>query len=255
MRPLVHWLGMALLIGLAANAATPVSMATGEYPPYVSTKLPGQGLSSELVSEAMRRMGRPLKLTFLPWKRAFELTRNGLYDASFPYARNPQREAGFLYSAPLHTDQILMFVSIASRDSQVAMLRGKTVCVPDGYDLRQIQGALDLYHMALERPPELADCFRQLNAGRVAGVPINEFVGWDTAREALNRTDRVRVLPESLGKDETYLIAPRSKPQSAAFIADFNRALEHMHQDGSYERIRRRWLPASAKTPGTASPG
>jgi len=240
------WLALAsalwLLPAIPAQADE-AKVVAGDYAPYVGDDLPQQGFSSELVREAFRRMGRPLALTFLPWKRAYEYARQGEFEASFPWARNAEREASFIYSQPLHIDSEVMFVRADAREPRLEMMDGHKACIPDGWSVSAVMPALIAFHLTLERPSTLEDCFRMLNGKRVDAVLINEFVGWDTARKVLGAKPSVRVMSPSLAADLTYLIAPRSLPGSAALIEAFDKALAAMRADGTYDRIRARWLP------------
>ncbi|WP_169741278.1 substrate-binding periplasmic protein [Andreprevotia chitinilytica] len=233
---------MALASGLAWSGQ-PAQLATGEFIPYVSASLRAKGISSEIVTEAFRRMGRPAALTFLPWRRAYEESKRGDFEGSFPWARNAERELDFLYSDPLIVDHIAIFVARDSPVKHQADLTGRVACIPAGWDLVQSQALITQASLRLERPPDLPNCMLMLRAGRVDLVPVNEMAGWDTARLALGRADVVRTLPEVVGTDTTYLIAPRSRPESVALIAAFNKALQSMHADGSYQRILASWMP------------
>jgi len=244
-----RWRGrLALACALWLSVAGPVwadeaQLVAGDYAPYVGENLPQQGFSTELVREVFRRMGRPVALTFLPWKRAYEYARQGEFEASYPWARNAEREASFIYSQPLHIDSEVMFVRADAREPRLEMMDGHKACIPDGWSVTAVMPAVTGFHLTLERPSTLEDCFRMLNGKRVDAVLINEFVGWDTARKVLGAKPPVRVMPPSLAADLTYVIAPRSLPGSAALIDAFDKALAAMRADGTYDRIRARWLP------------
>ena len=84
-------------------AADPVVlMASLEWPPYVSERLPGQGIISQRVRMALAHEGYQLQIRFLPWKRAVAMVQHSTsYIGVFPEYASPQREHEFYCSDPI----------------------------------------------------------------------------------------------------------------------------------------------------------
>jgi polar amino acid transport system substrate-binding protein len=96
----------ALAGGGAGEGTTPDSakpeivFAIGEWPPLVSEKLPQYGPYVRRVAEVFEALGYEVHFEFMPWKRAYEMTQNGTYQATFPWIKTEQRVKEMLY--PVH---------------------------------------------------------------------------------------------------------------------------------------------------------
>lgn len=90
------------LAGAIAQAQT-LRVATLEWAPYVGSDLPGNGLASRILNEALALNGDKAELVFLPWQRALNETREGRFDALMPAYLSPDRRQDFYTSMPLWT--------------------------------------------------------------------------------------------------------------------------------------------------------
>ncbi len=71
----------ALLTTLSASVmAESVNLASLDWPPYTGAKLPGQGISAQVVTAVFAKAGIDSQFKFLPWQRAVDTARS---DASF----------------------------------------------------------------------------------------------------------------------------------------------------------------------------
>lgn len=74
-----------------------IVLASLYWPPYTGQELPGEGVSSRVVRQALKAMGYELEVRFFPWSRAInEFVNNPEIDGYFP--EYPGREGQFLYS-------------------------------------------------------------------------------------------------------------------------------------------------------------
>ncbi len=79
-----HWPGvlLGLLLATAGAQADTLRVATLDWAPYVGPDLPGKGLASRILDEALALDGHRAELVFLPWQRALKETAEGRFDAS-----------------------------------------------------------------------------------------------------------------------------------------------------------------------------
>jgi len=88
-------------------------------------------------------------MKFLPWKRGYADTeKNGKYVGTFPYVKNQEREALFLYSQPLFLERVRLFSRNGTPKDQ--NWNGKSVCVPLGYDTTYMASFSSKYSIILE---------------------------------------------------------------------------------------------------------
>ena len=158
-----------------------VTIALGEWPPFIGEKLPGLGAISRVVITSFEKQGYEVSVGFFPWKRSFELTRIGTWDATAVWVRNPERERAFVYSdAVMVAKQVLFYRKDNPFDWNS----------PEDLEKYIIGGGTGYYHgdiidqgeksgvFTLERIPDEAANFKKLLIGRVDLVVANKDVGY-----------------------------------------------------------------------------
>ncbi len=131
-RPL---LGLALLLACwTPGWAEEIRLVTGEFAPYSGENLPNGGMTTELVSGIFDRLGYSVSVAYLPWKRGYQGTRDGKFSATFPYSFNSERASEMLYSAPLRSSPVYLFVHVEAPLSKAAPenLQGLRLCTALG---------------------------------------------------------------------------------------------------------------------------
>lgn len=78
---------------LTALADEPLRFVSDVWPPYQYEDEQGQakGICVELVSKVFQRLGKQVKIEFLPWQRAQKKFANGEYDGQLCVGKNEQR--------------------------------------------------------------------------------------------------------------------------------------------------------------------
>lgn len=230
------------LFGAGRALAEAIPLVAGEYPPLTGENEPGGGLLSRVVLAAFASQGGSVRVSYLPWQRGFNETRSGLYTGTFPYVRNTEREAEFLYSAPLFVDNIRLF-GLQSTVLPVQWAQ-KSVCVPLGHSLQQIQSFVTARAVRLERPATLGHCFQLLQLGRVHAVWASETVAEQVTRPLRTAGLRYKPLHEEVDYSvEYYLIVPKVHPDASGVIQRFNGGLAHIRKSGVYKKIMGALVP------------
>ncbi len=106
--------GLFLFInqGVSGYAATPLTLLTMEYPPYMYKENGAvKGFVTELIHEAFRRMDQPITIQVVPWKRGLETVKTGGADGLFTVFKKPEREQFLDYSDVLVQETVSLFVS------------------------------------------------------------------------------------------------------------------------------------------------
>lgn len=95
-----------------AVAGAPVRLASEEWPPFVSTALPENGLSGAYVATVFGRIGNAVAIDYFPWRRTMEVGMNDPHYAGLLAVwRTPQRETQCYFSAPIgSTMNVLAFL-------------------------------------------------------------------------------------------------------------------------------------------------
>jgi len=233
---------MALALAISpARAADRLMLVTGEdYPPYVDDDAPGGGLAVQLVQQVARRMNAEATVEIAPWRRGYEETLRGRYDATFPYVRTPERERDFLYSDALFQIRQAIFMPVARRFAYrgPADLSGRRVCTPLGYAPAQgLQAMIDARQIERVTVANAAGCPSLLVADRADFFIQDLRIGQALVAKADLAREVVPVSEPPFGVSEIHFIVPRSRADAAGLIARFNAALAQVRTSGDYDRL------------------
>ncbi|MBU1281835.1 MAG: transporter substrate-binding domain-containing protein [Gammaproteobacteria bacterium] len=238
---------ICLLMSLAlctSALAAPLRLVTGDdYAPFTGKALPAGGMLTQVVRAALQRSSIDSSLDWQPWKRGYMKTLRGDYDATFPYVHTPQREEVFLYSEPLFVAEQHIFSRAGQviEINDVPSMQGLRLCYPLGWQPPPIiQQLLDDGQLRRHSPTGLNECARLLlmdrddffisdrrlgeTALQLTGVPLEQFRRSDSA----------------INSSTLHLIVPRSHPQAAVIIAQFNQGLAQLRASGDYQRLLER---------------
>ena len=233
-------LACALFIGHAAQAAR---LTTGpNFPPLSDQSRADGGIATRIVLAAFQGLGERVTLDWLPWKRGFEETKAGHYQATFPYVRSTEREMDFLYSDVIFTNQSFLWTrtgDVLSAQDLSTFKGKKALCVPHGYhspieDILHAQIASG--DVRVERPVTRESCLRMLASKRVDATAGSEGeVGGSLLATGLGAN--ISHAEKPIAELEYFLIAPKADPHAAALINRFNAELRKMKTDGRYKRL------------------
>lgn len=220
------------LSGAAVRAET-VALTTGQDdPPFTDRTRADGGTATKLVLSVFHMMGYQTKLDWLPWRRGYSLTKSGVYQASFPYLKTPDREHDFIYSDVLFSDVSYLWTRAGEMLSidDPAEFRKKTICVPQGYHsplLVTLSAQIDRGEVRIERPDTPERCVQMLAAGRVDALSGQE-AEIAVPIEANHLTGAIIHDPAPLMKLDFYVIFNKDNPGLARH---FNETLRLIRPD------------------------
>jgi len=249
---MLQFLLLGLLLSLPAYAqADSLRLVTGDdYAPFTGKALPAGGMLTQLVQRALAERKIASSLDWRPWNRGYLKTLQGEYDATFPYVRSPQREAEYLYSAPLFVAEQHLF-SRADEPIEMddpASMRGKRLCYPLGWQPpKHIQELLDQQLLTRHSPVGLKECARLLLLGRDDFFVADKRLGEAALRLTGAPLTRFRSSTRALSSSALHLIVPRTHPRAAAIIEQFNQGLAALHASGEYQRLIEGYLQPAAE--------
>lgn len=225
-------------------SGAPLSLVTGDFSPYTGAALADGGQSTRLVTTLLREAGyQDLKVDYLPWNRGYELTRNGLASATYPYAWTRARAKLFYYSAPIHIDHLSWFTYRGSEAVLDGKWQGLRVCIPAGWSTSHADEVIASFSLQLIRPKTLAQCLRMLELKRVDLMPMNDAVTADASMAVFGDPHHLQSLPYFRQSDTFYLLVSRQVPGGIELIERFNEALAAARASGYYDKLVPREQP------------
>ena len=91
---------VSLSVSMARGEGRQVSLVTLEWPPYAGKRLQDYGFSSRIITDAFKRSGYAVTITFRPWNRAFYEVKFGKYDALYCAYHTGERATTYGISDP-----------------------------------------------------------------------------------------------------------------------------------------------------------
>lgn len=211
-------------------------MATTDWAPYYSPDLPGGGHVTEITREAFKRVGYELQVSWMPWKRAQLEVANGRFMGLLGAYRTSEREAYALY----HDDPVSMALTgIFGTDDQnieaetldhlkdqtIALLRGTSIS--SEFD----QADLTKYYVNSEE-----SVLKVLLAGRANLVAGDYYVFREIMKDLRPGAPLKAVI--ILSQEGIYNAFSKRVEGHETIVRDFNRGLEMIKSDGTYDRIK-----------------
>jgi len=230
---------MALVMGSAAGQS--VRLACNDFPPH-KIEHPGDdglaGFDIDIVGEALKRVGLPVETSFMPWKRALELTERGDYDGLCSCSRTKEREAKLLFSDELGAVSAGLFARSADAlagIASVADLKGRKVATVGGYNLEA-----ELITAGAEVEATSSD---KTALDMLVGGNVDLLYGYELTTQHFIASDSrsSAIAYKEIRRNPYYFCLRRAMPGADAAMQRFNRALSEMSKDGSIQRILDRY--------------
>ncbi|MBN2164580.1 MAG: amino acid ABC transporter substrate-binding protein [Pontiellaceae bacterium] len=218
--------------------AETVKLATLEWEPYVGKSLAANGFTAELTTEALKRGGYDVELTFLPWKRALSMVESGKLDGCFPSYWSKDREETFLFTDKIASGEIVLFKSAGKSITFNTLddLKPYTIGVVQGYvNSPEFDAAAFLTKQ--EVTEDLLN-FQKLKAGRLDLVVADKYVGMALIQKNMpEMADKIDFLPKALQEKAVHLCVSKKMANGADIVAAFNKGMKELIADGTYDKI------------------
>lgn len=223
-----------------APAALEISLATGEWAPYTSEKMEGQGAFTEIVSAVFKEMGQPVKYLFYPWKRAEAETKSGNVFAAFPYITTDERQKDYDFSDPVMISTGKFFYMPKHQKTEISFTKLEDL---QAYNVGGVLGYWyeDPFKQAglkVDYVSSDEQNIQKLYLGRVDLAAGEELVGWALIKQLYpNEMGQFATLQKSINEDPLRLMISRKYPGASALTLKFNIALKAIADKGIIKQI------------------
>lgn len=205
-----------------------------------------RGIDVDAIAEAGRRVGIKVRFQLLPWVRLERDIAMGAIseiECAFAYTMTDVRKTYMDFTTvPVKLTELSIFARKGSFESfkGIEDLKGKTVGIRRGFKMpAAMQVLVDQGSIKLEEVDTDQQNFEKLARERIQAVLSNREVGLE-ALEQLGNADIVALSP-SVQVTPTYLVFNKAKGL-AELIPLFDKGLKSIVADGTYRKIRARYL-------------
>jgi polar amino acid transport system substrate-binding protein len=236
----LSWVLLVLSFVSPAAYAAPaprLRLVSDAWAPF--TDVPGKPRHAlDLVKEALARSGIEVSFTITQWDVALLAIAQGQQDGSAAIWKTAEREQTLLFSRPYLQNRLLL---VGRRGSDVsatslAQLAGKRVALTRGYAYgRALDEAQGLVRVDVHSD---AAGLRTVLEGKADYLLLDELMVRDLLRHDAARSQRLLALGTTpLIENALHLALRRELPRAAQLILAFDKAIEQMLADGSYNRV------------------
>jgi len=249
----IRLLRVAILsLCIAAATSAPASEVqlhfyTEEYPPVTFSRGgKAAGLATEIVEEILRRHGATAPIDVVPWARGYKFASTTPNVGLFATTRTEEREKLFKWVGPIASTTARFYVRRGGprvENIEQARAAGR-VLVPREWYLDQLLRGMGFSNLNAVTSP--AEAVKMLAAGRAPLMALDDVtLAATVTAEGINASEieTAFILMQSF----QYIAFSRGTSDEA--VARWQKTLDAMKADGSYERIHAKWLPG-VKPPG-----
>ncbi|GAB6095528.1 transporter substrate-binding domain-containing protein [Desulfatiferula olefinivorans] len=221
-----------------AYCAEPIKLASLNWEPYIGESLTSQGYVAELVSEAFKRSGFDVEITYLPWARVVKLSEDGVYDGYLPEYYSDSLNEKFLVSDPLPGGPLGLF----KRKESVIPFKGLEDLKP--FRIGVVRGYINTaefdaadYLNKDEATDDLQN-FKKLLKKRVDLVVSDQYVGIYTIKNHMpDALNLVEFISPPLETKDLFLCISKKASGHTLKMKVFNENYRKMKEDGTVDRI------------------
>jgi ABC-type amino acid transport substrate-binding protein len=239
-------------ITLAGTAqVTKLNLASDIWPPFTNIE-PHRSLATDLVNEALGRVGITANTEVLEFEEVIQDIRQGKYDGSAALWYSQDREEFLLYSAPYLQNQLIV---VGRKGADVSMtsfsdLNGKRVAVVGNYAYgTEVDDARDVVLVSGHNDQENLERLikEEVDYMLVDGLLIQYLI----THQKDEVTKFLQVGTKHLFKRSLHFAIRKDLPGAESIIERFNQGIIKMVTDGSYNRILQlNWIRADVDGDG-----
>lgn len=241
------WFALVLVAALlpiklaAANDDT-ITLAVGEWEPFISEALPENGPILEIVSRAFALNNTKVEYRFLPWKRALKMSKKAQFAGTAVWGKNDERAADFHYSDVVLTQKDALFFthkSLIAFDSADDFKGLKTGVLLGAYVGDELAALVERGELAVKEFRTYADMFKSLLKGRVDFIYMSELAGQTVLETEFADEQRAEVVARDSFEPpyRYYLLVPKMDADGLERVKAFNSGLKELRESGEYDRI------------------
>lgn len=231
-----------LLFGASAQAAD-YKVTSLDWAPYTGDKLPSQGASSAVVTEAFKASGSNVKIEFYPWSRAVGMAKSDkAYVAYFPEYYSKANEADFLYSDPIGVGPLVFVERKANpvKWDSYDSLKGKKIGVVQDYvNTEELDAKIANKTLTADVAPDDVKNILKLAAGRidVAVVDLNVYNLMVKSDAAVKAAAGQLQVNSKILEDKKLFVCFKKSPEGEKALKEFNLGLKKINTDAIMKKL------------------
>jgi polar amino acid transport system substrate-binding protein len=232
-------------VAFSAAAAPPqktIRIAAGEWPPYISKKLPHKGLAAHLIIEAFLISKINVEFEFFTWRRAFDQVKAGRIEATPLWRKTEARTQFFYFSDTVIETNVVFFhkKDFPFSWEKIEDLKGLSVGISDSYNQQEefTQASINgLFHTQIAESDVIN--IRKLINNRTNIFPMEKRVGQSLLISdfSLQQRQLITYHKKPLATNQNRILFSKKVPNMLEVLRLFNEGLAQLKKRGRYQSI------------------
>jgi polar amino acid transport system substrate-binding protein len=219
-----------------------VVIAATEWAPFTSAEVENGGLLSEISTAALKRVGYDAEMVILPWRRAYEMTRKGRYDALLGTSFLEERTADFIYPNYAWSTHFFFHARQGVRPWQYTSLESlcpATIGILIGSFHRKNLVAVPC--LKVQENSSIRQSIQMLMRKRIdLYLTVPEVINHYIAKDFPDAQGKIIPIHPFYIEDKAYLVFPKALVRSKTLVRDYERGIQLIKADGTYTAIVRK---------------
>ena len=242
---------ISVVLPLNSQAQETVRLAVGEWQPYITEKVEGKGLLSQIVSAAYKEVGVKVEYHFFSWKRAMFYVEKGSYDGSIGWVKSTEREKRVDYSDPIGETASVFFhlKTLPFHWDDSDDLQGYDISATYGYyELEKLRGLVEpgKDYRIQSHNTEL-DSLKLLLNKRVDLFLCSRAVGLSLLRSNFTPAQAAQVTyhPQPFFTENVHAIFNKQSAKSQRLKELLNTGLQVIRDNGKFDALIKNYIENS----------
>lgn len=238
-------------VGAAAPPPPPLKLVSDVWVPF--TDIEGKPREAiELVRVALTKGGVDSRISIMTWSEAYAGLEQGKFDGSAAVWKSAEREKFLLFSKPYLENRLVLVARKGERVSfgSVKELVGKRLAVTKGYAYGD--AVLKVAKVTYVVRDSDEECLRAVLAKQADYVLLDELMVrhlFDFHENKANELIVAGTIP--IVRYPLHFALRKDNPRASAIIADFDKNIERMRADGTYNIVLKvPWIRADVNGDG-----
>lgn len=228
------------------SAQKVLNISTGEYPPYTGKNLYKGGAVLHMVEEAFKAMGYKVKYHFLPWRRGYQDSADGMYDASAFYVCTKERQADHYCSEnPVIRDEFVLFYNKNKRPpvwNELSDLKNENIGLTLGYfyiDQFISLAKKSKNNITTEIVKSDKQNFKKLLSGNITAFPCDRGVGQHILRNHFSKeqSSLIKHIDKVIFSETAHILFSKKSKMGKKYRDIFDRGMSVIINNGIKKRI------------------
>lgn len=242
-----------LLYHLYSDSDPAVKIATGEWPPYISSELPGYGPVIRIIERAFALEDLKIEIAFFPWKRTELVVLNNEYNALAVQGWTEERENDYYFSDTIIEGDLVFFHrnNIDFEWKTIEDLRSYNIGGTISYDYGgELMTAYRENWINLEWAKTDLLNLRKVLHNRIDLFPCNLLSAQRLLEQNFSERERSSLTYNGNPiRTTSYFLTFSKTEENLILLQKLNSGLTRLKESGDYEQIMEvgKWLSVSEK--------